>query len=1027
MKIIAIRGANLASIDGEFDIDFTREPLKSAGIFAITGKTGAGKSTILDALCLALYRKTPRTTDNEATKLLDAGKLINQNDPRNILRRGCGSGYAEVEFEALDAAHYRSRYTIRRARNNPNSSLQGSDFQVYKINSLNEEEALSGNQTDLQKEIIRLTGLTFQQFTRAVLLAQGDFATFLKAKDEERAELLEKLTGTEIYSKISQKIFNNYNSAKQEYELFSSGLQAIKEQILPEELFAQYTNECAEIQKNVKNFEAEKKINELHLQWLQRSDELQKGLASAKENNENAQKAIIDANARVLFLQKYDDVQVIANQYNVVVNCKKEIKQLQKEEQLKKDLDNSLKKSQEEVAKQESAISEEVDNVQKEIKGLQPKLDEAKKLDALLEEKSKNLTDAEQDTKTAQENYNTIFAELQTQQTQVEKLQELEKTLKQWFEEHSSKRHLADYSTVIVQKISTYKDAITNLRDSEKQLEDAQNENEKSLEQHKSITQEWQKYTESCSLEVLKLRQQLQQGKPCEVCGSIVTHIPHEEVNAEFSYEELLQRSENCKIKLDNLAKNLVVLNEKIKQFGNQRLKNYDECEKQKGALADDLQSYTTWEADFENDTIIQKIEKFAKLWKEYEKQLQDLKLSEAQLQQENLQKQEKEKREILLDIKSKEKLAIESYNELKTKRKSLFNNASVSTVEYEWSEKLKEVTKRREKILERKSEVQKAISTNQGELQNIGNQHSERETQLQNAQTQIQIWLQNQSNIRAEELPMFFEKSPEWITQERNKVQQLYTEKTKTETAVNLAQNDIEAHKKTQSKDIQIIDKEKLEELILTFSKKIEQSNERYVELNTELSKHNDATQKIKNHSKELFEKETNMNLWQKLSSVFGSADGAKFKRLAQAFTLEALLDDANYYLQLLSNRYRLGRIGDTLTLQVEDLDMGGEIRSVHSLSGGESFLVSLALALGLSSLASDRLSIHSLFIDEGFGSLDAETLTCAMNALERLQATGRKVGVISHVSEMSERIACKIHVQKMGNGKSSVTINSI
>jgi exonuclease SbcC len=135
-------------------------------------------------------------------------------------------------------------------------------------------------------------------------------------------------------------------------------------------------------------------------------------------------------------------------------------------------------------------------------------------------------------------------------------------------------------------------------------------------------------------------------------------------------------------------------------------------------------------------------------------------------------------------------------------------------------------------------------------------------------------------------------------------------------------------------------------------------------------------------------------------------------------------LLSFANIHLQDLSNRYRIERIPNTLGLQVVDLDMGDEIRTVYSLSGGESFLVSLALALGLASLSSSKMKVESLFIDEGFGSLDPNTLNIAMDALERLHNQGRKVGVISHVQEMTERIPVQIKVSKKASGRSQVEV---
>ena len=175
------------------------------------------------------------------------------------------------------------------------------------------------------------------------------------------------------------------------------------------------------------------------------------------------------------------------------------------------------------------------------------------------------------------------------------------------------------------------------------------------------------------------------------------------------------------------------------------------------------------------------------------------------------------------------------------------------------------------------------------------------------------------------------------------------------------------------------------------------------------------------------LEEREGNAEKWKKLNELLGSADGKKFRQIAQEYTLEILLSYANVHLRELTSRYRLEVITDTLSLQVIDGDMGDEIRSVHSLSGGESFLVSLALALGLASLSSNRMTIESLFIDEGFGSLDPHTLGVAMDALERLRNQGRKVGVISHVQEMTERIPTQVRVIKRSSGRSSVEVVSL
>ena len=217
MRVLAIRGRNLASLEGEFSIDFTEEPLASAGIFAISGPTGAGKSTLLDAMCLALFSRTPRTelAKENNVRLRDVQEeVLPQSDPRFLLRRGTASG-----------CRYRARWSVSRAREKESGRLQAARLTLYNIDAGKEEP---GTNKDLQARIIELIGLTFDQFTRSVLLAQNDFSTFLKAEQGEKASLLEKLTGTEQYSEISRRIFAKNTEAKEAYEQLYARVQGIE-------------------------------------------------------------------------------------------------------------------------------------------------------------------------------------------------------------------------------------------------------------------------------------------------------------------------------------------------------------------------------------------------------------------------------------------------------------------------------------------------------------------------------------------------------------------------------------------------------------------------------------------------------------------------------------------------------------------------------------------------------------------------------------------------------------------------------
>jgi exonuclease SbcC len=195
MKILAIRGKNLASLSSEFEVDFQSEPLSSAGLFAITGPTGSGKSTLLDALCLALYEKTPRLTGvGRSGDIPDVGDNgITPSDVRTILRRGAAEGFAEVDFVGSDSVAYRSRWTVRRARSKADGKMQNSEVSLIRI--LDGQILGDHRKTETLRLIETCIGLSFEQFTRAVLLAQNDFSAFLKASDDDRAELLQTLTG----------------------------------------------------------------------------------------------------------------------------------------------------------------------------------------------------------------------------------------------------------------------------------------------------------------------------------------------------------------------------------------------------------------------------------------------------------------------------------------------------------------------------------------------------------------------------------------------------------------------------------------------------------------------------------------------------------------------------------------------------------------------------------------------------------------------------------------------------------------
>ena len=199
MKILRLSLNNLASLAGTHDIRFDDSPLAHAGLIAITGKTGAGKSTLLDAMCLALYNEIPRLKGATGSLKDTGGQDVSIKDSKNILRRGTTTGFSELEFIALDSKRYLARWEIRRARNKIDGNLKVDRY----IKCLDDDTTLTQKISEVTPLIEKLIGLSFEQFTRAVLLAQSEVGAFLKAKDHERADLLEYLTNSQIFSVVS--------------------------------------------------------------------------------------------------------------------------------------------------------------------------------------------------------------------------------------------------------------------------------------------------------------------------------------------------------------------------------------------------------------------------------------------------------------------------------------------------------------------------------------------------------------------------------------------------------------------------------------------------------------------------------------------------------------------------------------------------------------------------------------------------------------------------------------------------------
>ena len=985
MKILAIRGRNLASLEGDFEIDFTVEPLLSAGIFAISGPTGAGKSTLLDTMCLALFARTPRTDQAKENnvKLQDvSNEQLSQSDPRFLLRRGTSSGFAEVDFMALNGHRYRTRWSVARARDKENGRLQNPRLALY---NLDKEEEEQGTRSDLQARIIDLIGLTFEQFTRSVLLAQNDFSTFLKAEQGEKASLLEKLTGTELYSAISRQIFERNARAKEAFDLIQTRIQGIE--LLTDEEENDLRIRLAGTEKELQRVE-KAKAEQQALQEAVRSIEQQITIRQ-RQQKEAADKLVHATELLTVARHEYEKgveeqqqsearfkslQQEILQARKLDIQLDAAIRDLSHSEQQLKNV--TLRKGEAEKKYQASILRQKLG--MEEIARLTAWRERYKEKESIAEQLSALLlhldaaSAARSGVEAANRSIETLRQEVVALNKQLAGLQQTSANKQQ-----ALKQAEEDYRSLEEKLKAVDASAL------DKQIEKLRQEREQLLIEQARL---------EASGNIKDLRGRLQDGQPCPVCGSthhpFVNQAPVAPVSTlPLQLQDLSNKKETYIAHTRHLARlqqQLLQLHKELADseaackdmIGKQQLSvSRQEREEtivkeqsvqltQSLSAADLLFGNGEWQKAWlrNPETFRKTLTDFARQWHENTEKLHQLE------RQESAQKAECES--LASFLPSLEKQAEESgqlheknraaFSSLQAERKKLLNGRSADSVEQEYIRRMEELKERLKKLSATQTEQSGIADQTRGIADQIAKDLTEASADLLRRKAALDKWTADYLDSSGGE-PL---------------------------------------------------------EVILS----------RYTQEKTELAfwlrTQTENKAKVSGLQEELNVRRTESERWAKLNELAGSADGAKFRRIAQGYTLDILLNYANVQLRELTRRYRLERVPETLALQVIDRDMCDEVRTVHSLSGGESFLVSLALALGLSSLSSNRMRVESLFIDEGFGSLDAETLRVAMDALESLRTQGRKIGVISHVQEMTERIPVRICVNRAGNGRSFLEV---
>ena len=1215
MQIRRIALRNLHSIRDLVEIDFTESPLSETGLFAIIGDTGSGKTTILDAITLALY-----------------GDVCRKSDARDTLSYGAEEGLAECEFEAK-GRRFLAQWRVRTTRSKKVGQSKKAERSVAEWEEKTQAFHIVAERKvrEVNQFIEEVTGLDFPRFTRSVMLAQGDFAAFLKANEKERSDLLERITGTEIYSELSKgalekkslektkldgltekrdtlKIFSNEDlkeikgilkEKKKAHKTTQADLEKAKKELASLQLTKKLTAQKEKIEQAILrlNFEKEtfkddleklvahQKSLPLH-PTLARLNDKELEITSIKSDLENHQLQIEElANKEVslqsVFSEKKQQHDVLKKGQPAALKLFDEVSSLDTKLQTLLPNLQEQKAALEELELQQQKEVADRKFMEKRVADYQLKIKELEEWLAA----NKALADLPKDLQTVEHfryslgtNHNeqaelrtaiqALDIKLKTNHKEQESLKEnlqkeqqisdhlladfnalapenyatdrmdlLEKMGKDIELASDQKQYLdrlnllvKDYQSVLGD-INVIEDQLADLRSEERTLDTAfltAIEEGETAEDARRYKQEIFRQQQAIA-NYEKDRSELKEDEACPLCFSTdhpfrkeeftpFINKAKEELEAAEKYVAFLQKERNTLIsrlreiasytrqldsattgQLPKLNEKLIRIEQKMAELSPfisdevytrstaewvaQKVSGFEDELKQKRVLREKLSSLNIQLS--RQEKVIQALEsqlkngEFALIEIKKEVQYKQQVISGLgkkfdQLKNDLNQLIEKYDCSFSIDtakgmfaeLKTKESLYSTKHNEkTEAMQQHKLDQQRTKQLEKSIAQGAKKIIKTRQSVEKSKTEV-KQISTKRENLFGGKKPEEERERLLNSiqlmeaamnqaktshAQTKEALNLSKQS---AKQLSSRLEKANKDTGAMFKKMEKpmvkmgfasiealratILTESDANRInikAERLKYQEIEANQqlKTVEKEwIKATKKTATETPEEELKETIKSLETNHLEIQRSIG---GLQQQLKDNEilqaesaqllEEIDAQRTTYNRWMALYDLIGSSDGKKFRVFAQGLTLQKLVQLANVHLKNLFGRYLIiKRPNEDLELDIVDTYQAENVRSMHTLSGGESFLVSLALALGLSDLAGKNANIKSLFIDEGFGTLDDQALDLALNTLENLQAKGKTIGIISHVKELKERISTQVKVMKKGGGVSVVEV---
>ena len=1130
MKFLQLEILNLASLDkqGGEVINFEEGALGESTIFSIVGPTGSGKSTLLDAICLALYNRAPRYPrkkgdKNQSIEIFGAADASESNrlaptDSRNILTRGKKEGYSKLTFLANNGSIYRAEWHVRFQR----VRYENAKTVLYKITRNGEETT---EETADWNELPNIIGLDYDQFLRTVLIAQGSFANFLTAKENERYELLEKLIGCEeTYTNIATEIKKAKDQAVDAYNQMAASVEAVKQNLLNDEELAQLQEGITRLEKAEKELDSQLQAISKDLQWYEENDKQTKQIAIYQADMEQAANAIKDMQAQNLHLQLHDEVQPAVN---LLQEVERQIQSIHEQEEEILKSEAAMKSKEVGITESEHTLSylkEVVNKAQEQLEKTLPVIAEARALKTKIEAAMPNLTEkkealelAQKENLTAQRDVEENARNIQKWEAETEKANLALKTTKEEIAKQKQVLHEATQAAEQAWEKEKNKTAGQNIEElqnsktvADRKLQDVQQaikvvahldastvekkKNEERMQflgkRNAEIDEALDKLTiEALTQETLTLRNaytlmvsekweihraNLTEGKPCPLCGS-TTH-PYHTDNRQFE-EATTELSQLLKAKEDLLK----LQQKQEKDLSGERKQNDGEVQtlqKQQEKLSGEIATYEEeWKmliaqypkipkAEAELKALLPiyedkakeatgKLSLFNKIQKEIERltQLKDkavkdeaayeskasvilnnaqesastcaTKLAEHKALTTNLISQEKNKKETYEKALQAWNNAKKEMEEWQAQYQQILNGEEPDAAEQRLTAAKDEATKAADNQNENINKLKAELANSKGSYQTMLSQNKTMKEYLQAKETELDLWIE-EYNKQLEE------KSIEPSLIDRNTIREMLhsaedwnairREKDEKEKAVASTTALYQSAEKTHQQHLEQ-QPTKSRDALLAVQQEYQERSQRneLIAANAKMQNHQEAIKQLGDKAEALKLVTQEKDDWTAITDAIG-ADGKTLRKIAQCYTLSFLIAHANQEIRKFNSRYELQQVKHSLGIRVIDHDRADDIRDTTSLSGGETFIVSLGLALGLSALSSRNISFENLFIDEGFGTLDPDTLATVIDSLAMLQSSqGKKVGVISHTDTMSERITTQIRIIKNGNSGSS------